>query len=383
MTSLEVRKSLEGGLIIGVVSKRTYQIRGSACELAPEQEPLVEEPVLTESGLLEHDSDRILQRQLVDVVVHGKARAPAPAASFTASVQIDGARRDLAVFGRRTLRLQASGAIAISAPEPIAEVDLTWQNAYGGVDRVLLANEGDPLIQLAEALGERLEPEQTVFAYPRNPHGRGYLIEPSQAAVSATELPHLEDPAQPLHAQNLLRGNPFHWPLAPLPACTAWLPYVHFPRSAQVGLPIRLFARDAIAPERFPEVQHGILRADALLEGAHISRRIHVAAAQGAAPAMRFASVEPGSTVELRHFHPQHAVWRWQLPPERPRVAYRLGKERPVELDAKIRSLCTQPDADRAAVVWVAEQRLEHAISREQIEHAEFGMKWKLEPGWH
>jgi hypothetical protein len=201
LTSLEVRKSLEGGLIIGVVSKRTYQIRGSACELAPEQEPLVEEPVLTESGLVEHDSDRILQRQLVDVVVHGKARAPAPAASFTASVQIDGARRDLAVFGRRTLRLQASGAIAISAPEPIAEVDLTWQNAYGGVDRVLLANEGDPLIQLAEALGE------------------------------------------------------------------------------------------------------------------------------------------------LRHFHPQHAVWRWQLSPERPRVAYRLGKERPVELDAKIRSLCIQPDA--------------------------------------
>jgi hypothetical protein len=132
--------------------------------------------------------------------------------------------------------------------------------------------------------------------------------------------------------------DPYQWPLAPLPVSTAWPPYVRFPRSAQTGLPIPLFARDAIGADRFPEVVQGILRAEALLEGTPITQRIDIGCAQGAAPSMRFAKVDAGSIVELRYVHPQHAIWRWRLPPERPRVAYRLGTEPPVELETKIRA---------------------------------------------
>lgn len=48
-------------------------------------------------------------------------------------------------------------------------------------------------------------------------------------------------------------------------------------------------------------------------------------------------------------------VWRWQLPLERPRVAYKLGKQSPVEMPARIVSLFIQPDEDRVSVVWVGE----------------------------
>jgi hypothetical protein len=50
LTSLELRKHLDGGLIIGVVSKRTYRIQNGRCALSDEQIPLVEEPVLADDG---------------------------------------------------------------------------------------------------------------------------------------------------------------------------------------------------------------------------------------------------------------------------------------------------------------------------------------------
>jgi hypothetical protein len=377
LSSLELRKHLDGGFIIGVVAKRTYQIqRNGQCALAAEQIPLVEEPVMAENGLLDHDSDRLLSRELVDVVIDGHARVPQPSPAFRVGVQIGGQRREIAVFGERQLRLSTHGTLTLSSPEPIERVPLRWEFAFGGVDRTLLEELGDPLVKLAEQLGESLDPEQTMFAYPRNPHGRGYLIEASRAAVAATRLPLLEDPLQPLTATNVVRLDPELWPLAPRPMCPAWMPYVHFPRSAQTGLPIPSFDRDRIDLRLLPEVQERQLRVDALAEAAPVERRIDMGCAQAAAPGMRFREVSPGEAVEIQNVHPELPNWQWRLPLERPRMAYRIPHQPAEEMEAKMRSLFIQPEGDLLCVVWVGERRLQSQFTQEQLVRADYGMKW-------
>lgn len=376
LSSLELRKHFAGGFVIGVVAKRTYQILGGQCVLAGEQTPLVEEPLMSESGLLGHDSDRLLQRQRVDLVIEGHAWSPRPSPAFKVTVQIGEARREIAVFGERRLHLSSSGVLSLSSPEPIEKVALSWEHAYGGVDRTLLAELGDPLMKLAEQLGDSLDPEQTVFAYPRNPHGRGYLIEASPAAVAATQLPNLEDPLQLLSGANVVRSDPELWPSAPRPVSTAWLPYVHFPRSAQTGLPVPGFARDQIDIAYLPEVRERLLRSEALAPFAPVEHRIDIACAQASAPGMRFDEVSPGTPVEIRNAHPQLPIWRWSLPLERPRMAYRLPTQPAVELEPQIRSLFVQPEKDLLCVVWVGEQRVPVPATLEQLNRADYGMKW-------
>jgi hypothetical protein len=280
------------------------------------------------------------------------------------------------VFGERQLSLSRNGTLTLSSPEPIERVPLRWESAYGGVDRTLLEELGDPLVKLAEQLGEALDPEQTMFAYPRNPHGRGYLIEPSPSAVAATRLPLLEDPRQLLTATSVARLDPELWPLAPRPMCPAWLPYVHFPRSAQSGLPIPSFDRDRIDWRSLSEVQERLLRTEALTPGAPIEKRIDIGCAQAAAPGMRFGEVTPGAAVQIQNVHPELPTWQWRLPLERPRVAYRIPQQPAEEMEAKIRSLFIQPEKDLVCVVWVGERHLQAPFTKEQLVRAEFGMKW-------
>lgn len=379
-SSVELRKRLEGGWVVGVVAKRTYRVVGERCELDPEQVSLVEEPDMDESGQLTHDSDRILQRRQVDVVVLGHARSLERRPAFEVAVVLGPERRTLAVFGERRLERTRTGQLALSPPVALEKVPLTWSHAYGGVDRTLLEKLGDPLVELAAAFGTRLGPEQTSYAYPRNPHGRGYLLEASPEALAATALPHLENPAALLTGDNILRPDPELWPLAPPPAATAWLPYVYFPRACQVGLPTPLYSRDHIQAADFAEVRDGLLQARALVKGAPITERVDTASAQGAAPGMRFADVSPGMHVSLSNVHPQRSVWRWQLPSERPRLAIRLKGGQPDELAAQIRSLVIEPDLDRVSIVWVGERSLEPPLTPEQLAKVDYGLKWEPAP---
>jgi hypothetical protein len=215
-----------------------------------------------------------------------------------------------------------------------------------------------------------------MFAYPRNPHGCGYMIEASAAAVAATQLPNLEDPLQLLNSANLVRVDPDYWPLAPRPTSAAWLPYVHFPRSAQTGLPVASFSREHVPLNAFPEVGEGLLRVEALMSGTPTAQRINVACAQASAPNLRFPEVVPGSVIEIRNVHPAQPIWRWQLPLEWPRMAYRVPKQTTVELGAKIRTLFVQPDKDLVCVVWVGEHSVDQPVTIAQLQRADFGMRW-------
>jgi hypothetical protein len=372
-----VRQRKDGGWLFGVVGKRTYQVDRGRCRVAAEQLPLVEEPAADgETGQLLRDSDLIITRATADLIVLGHAHTARPQPSFTVGLRVGDFHREIKVFGDRQLQRHATGGLSFSAPAPVQKVALGWEQAYGGIDLVGLNEIGDPFLDLSRETETPLGPHQSLFAYPRNPFGRGYLIEPSPAAIEACRLPNLEYAWSPVTPENIVRHHYVTWPQAPLPAATGWLGYGMFPRSSHLGLPPPLYDDGTILPEHFYEVQTRLLAPVALDPEAGLPARLDVAGmSQGSAMTMR-GPVRPGAAVLLTNAHPLQSSWAFTLPGETPRLAYRLPGQRAEELGAEIRCLIIEPDEDRVTVLWSGTRPLDQPLSPNQKEAVEHGVIW-------
>jgi len=377
LSAVLVRQHATRGWVIAVVAKRTYTVQGSLCHVSPEQIPLVEEPQLDDDDRLVHDSDLLVQRRSADIIVSGAARSPSPRPSFDASIEIGSFARRLRVFGERRLQRTASGQLSFTPPTPVAEVPLTWENAYGGVDQAALDELGDPFVEAAAQMGHPAGPRQSLFAYPRNPFGCGYLIEPTPAAIERCRLPSLEDPDQLLTPELVVRNDPRLWPTAPLPAATGWLGYATFPRSLQLGLAPRLYLYDALPPARFPEVTLGVLRPRTLDPTCPVNQRIDVGVAQCAALGMRADSVPAAADVRLVNLHPSQPDWRFRLPERAPRLVFSLPAAPPADLEAHVRTVFIEPDADRVSLVWVGEVEVDLPLFPAQLQRVEHAVLWE------
>lgn len=373
-----VRQRKEGGWLFGVVAKRTYQIEHGRCRVAAKQVPLVEEPELDpDADRLLHDSDLIITRAATDVIVAGTARSQRPQAHFSVSIRVGELSRELLVFGERRLELDRSGRAAFSPAVPVTEVPLTWDEAYGGVDHVGLEEIGDPFVTAAAASDAPIPPTASLYAYPRNPFGKGYLIEPSPAAVDSCRLPRLEHPWSRITPETIVRRHFVTWPKAPIPAGTGWLGYQVFPRTAQLGLPPPLYDEAAIRPEDFHEVQTRVLAARALDTDVPLGERLDVAGlSQAAAVGMRAPELVPGAPVRLTQLHPTEPAWSFNLAADVPRMAYRLPGQSADVLVPRMRCLVLEPDADRVTMLWVGTRPLDVPLTAKQIEAVEHGVVW-------
>jgi hypothetical protein len=101
-------------------------------------------------------------------------------------------------------------------PLPFTEIELMYEHAYGGVDAVF-----DP---------------GGVYAYPRNPVGRGFVVEPSEAAVEGLLLPNIEDPDDPLTPERLVTGAFEQWEQQPMPQGFGWFAKHWQPRILLAGV---------------------------------------------------------------------------------------------------------------------------------------------------
>lgn len=374
-----VRSRIDTSTLFGVVAKRTYHVVAGVCRPADEQLALVEEPRIDDAqGRLLAEMDLIITRESTDLVVLGSARVNAPQRSFVASLRVGAFQREIQVTGKRRVSLLHDGRVAFSDPAPISEVPLTWDHAYGGVDHVGLEEIGDPFAKISAEGGAPMRPNQTLFAYPRNPFGKGYVIEGSARALEACELPTLEYARSPLTPEALVRGHFVHWPLAPIPAATEWLTYNVFPRSVQLGLDAPLWDEANVPPEQFHEVQAGVLTPGSLDARAPLAQRMNPSgASQASAPGMRTAHVAADASFQLTHMHPGMRDWSFVLPNETPRMAYRLPNHKPHELVPRIRQVVIEPDLDRVSVLWVGAHPLEVPATPREMEQLEHGVTWK------
>lgn len=126
-----------------------------------------------EKSSIAYPADIGVRKPGTDVVVIASAYPPpGGAASFDAYVRVGPLHKVLRIFGLRVWQEQGSG---LSAPRPATQVEVRYDNAWGGVD------DSDP---------ERYVEE------PRNPVGRGVARNP--ATLTHQLAPCIEDPGSPL-----------------------------------------------------------------------------------------------------------------------------------------------------------------------------------------
>jgi len=123
-----------------------------------------------------YPADVCVRKPGTDVVFVAKACAPGnkPAPSFDVRVEVGPLAKSLVVFGRRLWLDRGAG---LSAPAPLAEIEMRYDYAWGGID------DEDPAALLEEA---------------RNPVGMGVTRKPG--ALTHQPAPSIEDPAYPIRS---------------------------------------------------------------------------------------------------------------------------------------------------------------------------------------
>lgn len=230
-----------------------------------------------------------------DVVVEGSVwAADGEATRGLAELELAGRVKRVRAFGRRVLEWR-DGRAMISAPEPFGSVPLTVQNAYGGVDHRVPIGEARSMGDLVYASTDH------PGLYPRNPHGRGYIVVPEEPEGQTVELPGLEDPRTPLTDQNILVRDPRLWYRQPLPSYLGWSSPAQFPRLWLVGAtPWYPVPED----EPLEEVRRGFLSPEwrTLVSS---DEPLHVGFHQEASDGLVFANLPPGTPITLRGMHPE------------------------------------------------------------------------------
>jgi hypothetical protein len=170
-------------------------------------------------------SDYWARKELTDFVVKGSAFAPdgKPTKSMQVSAQIGAATKKIQVFGKRMVEWAGGEVAWVPPPEPFSEMPLVYENAYGGID--FRVRPWKPAETPGYPWGREVD---SPGCYPRNPVGKGYLVEPGE--VPDFELPNLEDPDDLLTTERIVTRDPKMWYRQPMPWCFDWTMMLTFPR---------------------------------------------------------------------------------------------------------------------------------------------------------
>jgi hypothetical protein len=196
----------DGRELLVVVVKGTFTIPrpGEEPKLAETQAPLVDADVFTgEPGFSAplYESDFAPHKPRCDVLLNGSAYAPGgkPTDRVTVSLRVGSMTKSFDVVGNRAWRAGAL-YIATSSPEPFTVMPISYNNAFGGVDKA----EEDP---------------QKWRYYPLNHVGVGYHEHTSGKFLDGKPLPNTEEHGSKV---NNPRGN--YRPMAFGPVGRAWQP---------------------------------------------------------------------------------------------------------------------------------------------------------------
>lgn len=339
------------GALLAVLSRSTFTVRADGtCVRADEQVPLTIEPVFDDANpeLLLADTDLFPHKPFTDIVVRGHAYSRSPAPAIDASVRLGGLTKTIRVIGDRRAARGVGGSVVFSAPEKFQRMPLRYDLAYGGVDSVTERARGNPFESLRPFVNPSIKIETTSpYRYPRNPIGKGFLVELSSAAIEHLLLPNIEDPSDMLSPERLAAGVPTRWPIMPLPAGLGWVEHGCFPRSAYLGF----------VPEHEPmstpiaEVARAYAPMD-VLASKPVVEKFSFRFANGASHGLQVPYLRGDEEVELIGLHPRETHWRFQLPGTRPAI-WTDGRDGTFkQTEAVLHALIIEPDENRVGVVW-------------------------------
>ena len=306
------------------VIKGTYTlVPGGICVPAPAQRPI--------SGDVRHmdkigrslawASDRVPYKPNSDFLIHGTFYQPGgvPRPDGRVSFSFGPLRKELAVFGPRTVvQLKGQGP-AVTAPTPFTQLPLRWEYAIGGL------------------------------RYPVNPLGMGGNITTRPDGTQIRQMPLIE---YPRHLARSLNDRPPPAGFAPLP------PFFRF-RRTKLGTRDQQWSlfRAPLPPEDFDPSYYN------------------------AAPRDQQAGNYPrgDETITLHNMHPHHPDLKTQLPCVAARLAVlrrsgdaAVAEAVPMHLDTVV----ALPDDEQVVLVWRGRCPL-----RERAEMADLLWVWaEMEP---
>lgn len=336
--------------LLSVLFKRTYDIvPGGTCSPAAEQLPLAAETEFDDEApaILLADTDLFAHKPRTDIVIKGHAYGYAGRRAFHAVIAVERYSFYLLVSGDRRCTLDARGRPVFSSAEPVEKVPLSFTMAYGGLDAAAHEKYGNPVSQVFKNMSPEELAATSPFRYPRNPRGRGYLVELTREAVDRLQLPNLEDAYDPVTPDRLAAGAASAWIGMPMAVAPGWVSYGWFPRSAYVGMTPPFSPPDAA----ITEVVRGLVPPGLQ----NMLPTMPVAAFNltcGACAALQLPHLRGGERIALDSLHPTRQKLAFQLPVERPRIWTdgRRGTYR--ETEPVIQTIVIEPDLDRLAVVW-------------------------------
>lgn len=368
--------------IISVIGVLRYRVdKDGRCTPDPQASAVCREPEYyddtpsrgrTQPPVLRRDVDTYAWKRHTDLVVQGTARWDKPVQQGQVVLSCVGPTaniwRTVQVFGDRWVE-RGAGRLEVTVPEPLCELPVRHDRAYGGVDTVA---EGMHLTPEALGILDRIKGEDarssSVFGYPRNQAGKGYLV--NTAGVEGLELPNLELPDHRLGKHNLVLPLD-RWGERPCPACFDWVPHAWFPRVAfLLGCPDTHDGQLPRAERALGIFDEGFMRRS-FLDG-----QVH-GFAQGGNPMVCRQRLRGEETITVSAMSGDGRELVVRLPGAQPVARLRLFRQqfepRPCSLD----TVFVQTEEPAVTLTWRASfQREPGKLHPKWEEHTDFALSW-------
>ena len=368
-----------GKPILSVIVKRTYNIQDDGnCVLSDEQTPLNREVEFykKKAGAIEHDIDVYPIKPFTDIVVKGKAKNPRNTNSFKASVEIARLKLEMQITGDRKAHKSENGVLTFSEAELVNEVPLEYRFAYGGKD--LLAEK--PLREKIESdeslkyINEILDPlSGSPYRYPRNPVGKGFIVEPHRETIEALNLPNIEDPRNLLTPDNLICKDVDQWYKMPVPICTDWVSPGWFPRVAYFGV----YPLPQGLNENVYEIKNNWADPDLLKSTSDIKKsQFSFRACNGASLGLQANYLQGGEQCRLTNIHPNKKEFVFKLPNEQPKIKVDGRNGKLLTTSPVMHSVIIEPDRKKLSVVWCGSAKAIRPYFEEELKTMPFEVSW-------
>jgi hypothetical protein len=334
-----------GEPILSVLCKRSFSIcPGPECPRAEKDTAIVPGDVPWDTPLtssVRFESDYVPYKVATDVVLNGFVYSPGgvPCQETSASLAVGSVVKTIAVIGDREAQFNAGKSPGFRDPQPFKQMPLCYERAYGGTDVY-----SDPC---------------TLFAYPRNPLGRGFVVANAKAALSKLQLPNIEDPDDRISPERLCVGDFYKgWQNQPMPTSLGWFPKTWLPRAALAGVmpgdrkleqELRKNYEQLIPPEHKESYKKTQLP--------DMNFRFF----SGASAGLAMPYLQGGEQIVLHNLTPEGRT-SLVLPQQRPKIIIDIG-EGPRE-----------PEVELQTVMIHAEERLVDMVWRGAISYP--GMDW-------
>lgn len=219
--------------MVSIHVKRTYVLQpAGTCVLAEVQEPFLHGPDEPDekapSVELPPESDVLPFKRKTDVIVMASAHAPSVGRSteMVASIEVGSHKVIYRIFGDRRVIYRGQGSLSFESAAPFETLPLCYENAYGGIDPTVA--QPSPKLGIDHF-------NLPLGIYPRNPIGRGYVVNEDAQLLDGMLLPNIEHPDQLLTPERLISRAPESWWRQPLPWSCDWFDLTWYPRCIGLG----------------------------------------------------------------------------------------------------------------------------------------------------